>query len=130
MSLQDLANIEFVAGHNPQPKCPGTVYRYSINCFISTKRGSIVSKHTLIPIKKYSCKGCESCGWIDEYLQESMYNDTLEDLFSQVLKEDHLYYIDGRGGTRGGYFSEFEDDFEIFLAEYTPLTEETTNEKV
>jgi len=116
MPIKKIHEVKALAEMAGTARCTGTVYRYRSNCFINSK-GAVVSKHTLTPIKKYSCTGCAQCGWIDEHLQESMCNDTLEsDLFAQVLEDGGLYYVYGMGGK--GFFS--EDDFTVGLKLYVP----------
>jgi hypothetical protein len=93
--------------------CLGPIYKYKENVFINSK-DEIICRTSLYPVKKLSCLGCSQCGWIDEYIQESMYNGTLGELFQGAFTPGDMFYIAGIGGR--GFFS--EDDFEIVLRRY------------
>lgn len=54
-----------------KPSCKGRIYRLRINDYLG-KRGELIYKETFVPVKKMSCQGCESCGWIDEFIREEM----------------------------------------------------------
>ena len=49
--------------------CKGLVYRLSINQFIN-KRGQIIYKETMTPLKRESCPGCEQCYVLRDDLAE------------------------------------------------------------
>lgn len=49
----------------------GRVYRYREQVFIN-EEGSIEVRMRLRPLKRLSCKGCEKCDWVDEFLQETI----------------------------------------------------------
>jgi len=52
--------IEAFDINSPANLCKGKIFRYNVNHYVS-KRGEFVSKTTLTPAKKLSCKGCEYC---------------------------------------------------------------------
>ena len=65
--------------------CKGLVYRLSINQFIN-KRGQIIYKETMTPLKRESCPGCKYCGWLKDTLLEfiAMGDDILIELTSLI----------------------------------------------
>ena len=60
-------------------QCKGLFFRCRFNTFINSKH-ELVSTIRMVPLKRLSCKGCEQCGWMPEYLWEDMSNDTCPDL--------------------------------------------------
>lgn len=103
-------------------RCLGTIYKYKENTFINAK-AEIISKVSLYPMKKLSCSGCASCDWIGDYIQESIYNDTLKYLFSGNYEHGDLLYVHGSGGE--GFFS--DDYFEVTLRRYNATLSQTSS---
>lgn len=75
-----------------KPICKGKVYKCKENMFIN-KKGEIIFKQTFVPMKKLSCDGCESCGWIDDTLRESVEEDYFVLSEDEVYENNELYYI-------------------------------------
>ena len=70
--------------------CKGLVYRLSINQFIN-KRGQIIYKETMTPLKRESCPGCEQCGWLKDALKEQI---AIEDAVSfDDMEHNAKYYL-------------------------------------
>lgn len=59
--------------------CKGLVFRCVVSMCI-TKHDGFLERRELRLLKRRSCKGCEKCGWIMEYMHEELYDgepDTL-----------------------------------------------------
>jgi hypothetical protein len=52
-----------------KPTCKGIIYKCKINNFINRK-GHYIEKISMIPMKTLSCKGCVTCGWIEETMDD------------------------------------------------------------
>ena len=53
-------------------KCKGLYYRARTNMYKNTSKGAYIETRCLIPLIRMSCKGCEQCEWMFEYLDEDM----------------------------------------------------------
>ena len=62
--------------------CKGIIFRCYISSYLS-QHNSIEIRKSLRILKTKSCKGCECCGWIMEFLQEF------------ILDEPNLDYLIG-----------------------------------
>jgi len=51
--------------------CKGQVYRCHTNRFVNSS-GSYVEKTTMRKLKTKSCRGCETCGYLDDDLREQL----------------------------------------------------------
>lgn len=71
-------------------QCKGLYYRATSTAFIS-KRGELVSKVKLTPLKKLSCSGCADCG------------GTLEEIEQQI----HYYLLEGFAPTEGAIYTPY-----------------------
>lgn len=56
-----------------EEECKGLLYRCSVNKYINSQ-GAYVETVRMTPLKRRSCKGCEKCGWMHEYLHEELSN--------------------------------------------------------
>jgi hypothetical protein len=56
---------------NDKPTCKGAIYKCKINNFIN-KHGHYIEKISMIPMKSLSCKGCVTCGWIEETMDDTI----------------------------------------------------------
>lgn len=86
---------EFPASNkNDGEKCKGRMYRCSTNTYLNSK-GAYVEIVRMNPLKRMSCKGCEKCGWMDEWLFEdtvNLYHD--ESLLPKEPVHGALYRYD------------------------------------
>lgn len=57
--------------------CKGQIYKCLENNYVNNK-GHIVSKKSLILVKRLSCKGCKECGGIIEAINEDLWNASLD----------------------------------------------------
>lgn len=70
---------EFVKDLNlKQDLCKGLFWRYTVSTFLSS-HNSIEVKKSLRLLKKKSCPGCSTCGWVFDYLKERIGIDGPED---------------------------------------------------
>lgn len=53
--------------------CKGVIYRASVSNYY--KDGNIGFNTKLRKLKRKSCKGCGNCGWLEDDLQEFLYNE-------------------------------------------------------
>lgn len=53
------------------PLCKGLFYRCRVSLFRRPSTGAYVQTVEFVPLKRKSCGGCERCGWLHEYIQES-----------------------------------------------------------
>lgn len=52
-------------------KCKGLFWRYTVSSFLSSHNSIEVSK-SLRLLKRRSCPGCTTCGWLFDYFQEDI----------------------------------------------------------
>jgi len=67
--------------HHYTEKCKGVFFRCSISRYWVPKRYEMVEKVSLRFLKSKSCKGCEFCGWVFDYI--------LDD-----VNEGHIFPVD------------------------------------
>lgn len=100
----DLLSInDFAVKKEP---CKGRFYKGVINTFINSK-GHIIEKKSLIPLKKLSCKGCEECGYLNEYLQEDISCNTFPPLDRIEHGKIYKIYVHGWQCYEGDWDSEW-----------------------
>ena len=93
--------------------CQGTIYRADVYQG-KTSRG-IGFYVRLNEIKKYSCKGCETCGWQNDYLQEVNKDWPILDLENAVHgKLYRLTTVNESKDWETGYV----DEFDLKIIEY------------
>jgi len=67
--------IEFIEelkeNKNTDIECKGLFWRASVNSYLSTYK-SIEYRESLRLLKRMSCKGCETCDWVWDALQEEL----------------------------------------------------------
>ena len=61
----------FVSKKLEKTECKGKVYRYRQEHYLG-KKGEIIFKEIMTPMKKLSCPGCESCGWWEDELSNEL----------------------------------------------------------
>lgn len=76
----------------PDP-CKGWFYRGKVNQYSSG--GIIRDDRRLVRLKRMSCKGCDSCDWIDEHLQEEADNEPFK---LDDIEHGKLYKLEFVGG--------------------------------
>jgi hypothetical protein len=67
-----------------EEECKGLIYRCSVNKYINSQN-AYVETIRMTPLIRKSCKGCEKCDWLHEYMHEdvsNLYYD--ESLFTEV----------------------------------------------
>lgn len=101
-----------------QKECQGKVYRAKRSVFLD-KNGALVSLIRMTPAKRKSCPGCKNCGWIEDYLKETVnegeeYTPAISDVETGAYY--NLYFQpdpqDWEGHVDGGefYFSEVKEE--------------------
>jgi len=70
--------------------CKGLIYRCKMNVFINGN-GEYVYQERMRPRLKMSCKGCEHCGYLQDYLHELEWSVEIEDIEHGALYK--LIYI-------------------------------------
>jgi hypothetical protein len=94
--------------------CKGKIYRCRVESFLNSKK-TIETRKSLRLLKSESCPGCETCGWIDDFLAEDIVDEPNSDYVGNI---EH-----GKKYTIQGYWSpgpfEYPDDgdLEIVFAE-------------
>lgn len=110
--LEDLENIDEKAHTNPN--CKGKVYRCRIESFLDSQDNIVVRK-SLRLLKKDSCPNCETCGWIEEFIAEDIYNDQETDYIGN-LANGKKYRVEGHWSP-GPFEYPDEGDLEIEFVE-------------
>jgi len=62
--------IQETASKLDDNECKGRFYRLRQSSYINSK-GEYIYQERFSPLKRISCKGCEFCDFLDEYLHES-----------------------------------------------------------
>ena len=71
--------------------CNGNRFRCRINCYVN-KKGGFVYQEKMIPLKKMSCEGCESCiGTFTEDLQEFIEMDKIPEI--EDMEDGAIYKL-------------------------------------
>lgn len=67
--------VDWVLGDLPgepqHPTCRGRLYRCRVTWYQKPSTGAYVNTVEFRPLKSLSCPGCETCGWLDEFIRES-----------------------------------------------------------
>ena len=101
--LDDLENIDEKAHTNPD--CKGKVYRCRIEYFLDSQDNIMVRKSFRL-LKKDSCPDFETCGLINKFITEDIYNDQKIDYIGN-LENSKKYRVEGHW-TPGPY--EYPDE--------------------
>lgn len=70
-------------------KCKGLWFRGKVNEYVLSDGTYRIDKR-LVPLKRMSCKGCEKCDWISEYIQDDFTYGNLE---LPEIKNKSLYEL-------------------------------------
>ena len=65
------------------PKCKGLFFRYHSSSYLSSHK-SIEVRKSLKLLKRKSCKGCERCEWIWEYIPQDIEDEGMEDYLGNL----------------------------------------------
>lgn len=93
MGLNKIKAIE--RGKPDALECKGFVFRCSVSSFLS-KHNSIETRKSMRLLKTLSCKGCEQCSGLWEYLAEDIQNLADEDFIGN-LSSGSMYKAEVRG---------------------------------
>lgn len=95
-----------------QSECKGLIYRANRSQYI---QNNIIGERTYLKLlKRKSCPGCEKCGWMIEYLDETI-SEFLIDLSRVEDKKMYQLMVSVSGGT---YEYPYDVDVEIYIKEY------------
>lgn len=91
--------------------CKGLFWRGNVSTYVTDNGLTIGVKKTLRFLKKMSCSGCEYCGWVMDFIDEDIANDSLLDYIGEIEKGAiYTYVVDGdREGIDGIYFEKVEE---------------------
>jgi hypothetical protein len=92
--------------------CKGLYWRAEVSSYCY--EGRIGVKKTLKLLKRKSCKGCEQCGWVQEFLNEDVFNDPEIDYLADI--EHGKMYTYSASSYKGPY-DLYADDIEIEFIE-------------
>jgi hypothetical protein len=76
--------LELIENVNEEPQCKGIFFRGKFNSFYNDRKKSITVKKELVLLKRKSCKGCEQCDWIWDYIWEDCNDNPLEDYIGEI----------------------------------------------
>ncbi len=88
-------------------ECKGLIYKAKENQFKNSK-GHFVLKCEMVPMKRLSCSGCESCGGIYDCIEE------LDPIFPDVIEHNQLYEL-VIGNVSTDWESGIVDDFDLMF---------------
>jgi len=71
--------IELVDKTIDKDTCKGLFWRASSSCYVSS-HNSIESRKSLRLLKRLSCRGCEKCDWVLDFLKEDINYDPYDRL--------------------------------------------------
>ena len=66
---KNLTNLAKIIKKTNKQVCKGKIYRCKINIFIN-KNKELIYQIRMRPMLRLSCKGCESCCFLEEYLHD------------------------------------------------------------
>lgn len=95
--------------------CKGRVFRGKAEQFVSSRDGSYSYLQRMVPLKRKSCKGCQFCDYLDEYLSESICNGT-PPIMDQII-HNKMYYLAITNESRD-WETGIVDDFDLEFLEY------------
>jgi len=86
--------------------CKGLFWRGNVSSYITDNGLTIGVKKTLRFLKKMSCPGCKHCGWVLDFIDEDIGNDSLLDYIGEIEKGAiYTHEVDGDSeGIDGIYF--------------------------
>lgn len=67
---------------NAKKSCKGLFWRAEVTSYCYEDRIGV--KKTLRLLKRKSCKGCEHCGWVNDFLHEDICNNPNEDYLADI----------------------------------------------
>jgi len=83
-------NIDLSESKEPEEPCKGLFWRGRVTSWFNGV--SVTSRKSLNLLKRKSCKGCEYCDWVYEYLHEDLSNFQKDDIIGKI-EDGKLYQI-------------------------------------
>ena len=111
----DILNlVEINETTNDKNSCKGLIYRASVSSY--SYDGIIGTRKTLRLLKRKSCKGCEHCEWMKDYVDEYIVNDFYNVDFLDKIEHGKLYTFSVSFSK--GYYDLYAEPGEIDIIEY------------
>ena len=105
---------------DPDHICKGKIYRGIQNAYIGSK-GEYVYQERMIPLKRKSCPGCKKCGYLQDAINDELFNESFPII--NDIQDQALYELQIVNESRD-YESGMIDDWEI---EFVKVKEEKPN---